>query len=146
MTLANHFDAIKSIDARAEREAKRIRETLAQQEKKFKTNHWEPARKAAVAIEKSIRARLRPHRVEYSHVEAWHIDHRDMTVHPSFSIEVWPHKPGADRFATQARAHIKTTITPRNEAELLHAIAGIKRAAAELADMLFTSPPKEDEE
>jgi len=146
MTLTRHFDAIRGIDARAEREAKRIRETLAQQERKFKANHWEPARKAAKAIEKSIRARLKPHRVEYSHIEAWHIDHRDMTVHPSFSIEVWPHKPGADRFATQARAHIKTTITPRNEAELLHAIAGIKMAATVLAEMLFTPPPKEDGE
>jgi len=144
MTLTRHFDAIKSIDARAEREARRVRENLAQQEKKFKANHWEPARKAAKAIEKSIRARLKPHRVEYSHVEAWHIDHRDMTVHPSFSIEVWPHKPGAVRYATQARAHISATITPRNEAELLHAIAGIKTAATVLAEMLFTPPPKED--
>jgi hypothetical protein len=146
MTLARHLDAIRTIDARAEREAKRIRETLAQQERKFKANHWEPARKAAKAIEKSIRARLRPHRVEYGHVEAWHINYLNMTVHPSFSLEIWPHKPGANRFATQARAHIKATITPRNEAELLHAIAGIKMAATVLAEMLFTPPPKEDGE
>lgn len=143
MSLAKHFDAISGIDARAERKAKRIREKLAYQEKKFKANHWEPARKAAKAIEKSIKARLKPHRVEYSHIEAWHINYLHMTVHPSFSLEIWPHAPGTDRFATQARAHIKATITPRNEAELLHAIAGLKTAATALADMLHTPPPKE---
>jgi hypothetical protein len=139
--IARHFEAIRTIDARAEREERKIRERLAFQEKKHKANHWSPALKAAAALEGHIRNRLKPHRAEFVHTEAWHIDHRDMSVHPSFSFEVWPHKPGAIRFATQARTPIKASVTPRTEAEFLFALAGIKEAADRLADMLYTLPP-----
>lgn len=140
-TISKHFDAIRTIDARAEREERRIRERLALQEKKYKANHWEPARKAAKALEGHIRRMLKPHDAHFVHTEAWHIDHSNMSVHPSFRFEVWPHKRGALFFATRARTPIKASITPRTEAEFLFALTGIKEAADRLADMLYTPPP-----
>jgi hypothetical protein len=141
--IERHFAAIRSIDARAEQEEKRIREMLAEQERAFKANHWEPARKAARALENYIRRRLKPHRAEFVHTEAWHIDHRNMTVHPSFSFEVWPVKPGVAHYATQARTPIKASITPRSEAEFRFALDAIRDAADRMADMLYTLPPNE---
>lgn len=136
--LAKHFEAIRTIDARAEREAKRIREALAHQEKKFKANHWEPARKAAKALQKHIKKAFAPHYVDFCRVDHWTIDHRDMSVSPSFSFEVTPRLPGAERYATQARTPIKVTVTPRTEAEFLYALKGVKEAADRLARMLYT--------
>lgn len=136
--LAHHFAEIRQIDVRAEEETKRIRTRLAFEDREFKANHWEPARKAAKAIEKAIAKSLKPHRVEFTHMDGFHINHIDKSVHPSFSFEVWPHKVGADRFITQARTPIKAGITPRDEAELRHALAGIKAAAECLAEMLYS--------
>ena len=138
MSLAKYFETIRGIDTRAEREAKRLREQLAHQEKKFKANHWEPARKAGKAIEKVIKARLKPHHVDFCRIEHWSIDHRDMSVHPCFGFEVTPRMPGAERYETQCRVPIKVSMTPRHEAEFNHVIAGIKAGADALASMMFT--------
>lgn len=144
--IEQHFAAIRGIDARAEIEQKRICERLAFQQRKFKANHWEPARKAAKAIERAIRRRLDPHGVEFVHCDGWHIDHRNMSVHPSFSFEVFPRKAGVSRFAVACRAPIKVGLTVRDEAEFDRIIAGIRSAADALAVMLYTAPERQDDE
>lgn len=136
--ISEHFAAIRGIDARAEIEAKRIRERLAHQEKEFRANHWGPAKDAAEQIARYVVRRLAPHDVTAKHVDGWHINHVDMSVHPSFDFEVWPRLPGVALFATQARTPIKAGVTPRNQAELDHFIAGVRSAADALALMLYT--------
>lgn len=136
--MSEHFAAIRGIDARAEVEAKRIRERLAHQEKEFRANHWKPATDAAGAIQRYVTRRLAPHEVTAKHMRGWHINHTEMSVHPSFDFEIWPRLPGVQFFATQARTPIRASITPRNQAELDHFIAGVRAAADALALMLYT--------
>lgn len=149
--ISAHFAAIRGIDARAEVEAKRIREKLAHQEKEFAANHWQPAKDAAEAIRRYVARRLAPHEVTTKHMRGWHINYTNMTVHPSFDFEVWPRLPGVQFFVTQARTPISASITPRSQAELDHFIAGVRAAADALALMLYTpaegigAPAQKDE-
>lgn len=137
--LERHIATITGTDGRGYIEGLRIAQRMEAMERQHKDTHFEPVRRAVAQVKRTIRDRLHPHRIEWSHGPGFHVSGIDGSVHLSLSCEIWPALPGAHRYLTHIRAPIRVnSLGARDAAELEHICAGLREAADRLAAMMFT--------
>ena len=139
--LSRHFAAILDTDVRGYEEARaaRLRAELA--EVKHRSDSFGPATKAGRALRRYVTRALAPHRVEWSKSKprGFAMFWAPPRLSVALDFELWPDlQPPGQRFRTRARTQIHCGITPRDQAELDHALAGIREAADRLAMMLHS--------
>lgn len=135
--MKNPIDEIMAIDLEPYRKAHNLRHSADRQQRQANEDLHQASRNALQRLRSRAAKILSPHVIE------WHdgfreisINHTDWDVRPHLAGEIMPHNRGT--YTKWARATIPFNLTGTTLEEYDAIFRGLKRAADELAVMLYT--------
>ena len=135
--MKNPIDEIMAIDLEPYRKARNLRQSADRQQRQAGEDLHEASRKALQRLRSRAVKILSPHVIHWrGGSRGISINHTDWDVRPHLSGEILPHNKGA--YTKWARATIQFSITGKTLEEYDAVFRGLKRAADELAVMLYT--------
>lgn len=141
--MKNPIDEIMAIDLEPYRSARSLGYKAERQQRRANERLDEASRKAIQRLRSRAAKIVAPHFIEWRDgSRGLSINHTDWNVRPHLSGEILPHNKGA--YTKWARATIPFSITGKTLEEYDAVFRGLKRAADELAAMLYTKDLNDD--
>lgn len=141
--MKNPIDEIMAIDLEPYRKARSLGHSADRQQRQAGEDLDEASRKAIQRLQSRAAKIVAPHFIEWRDgSRGLSINHTDWNVRPHLTGEILPHNKGV--YTKWARATITFSITGKTLEEYDAVFRGLKRAADELAAMLYTKDRGDD--
>lgn len=140
--MKNPIDEIMAIDLAPYRKAHTMQNSVSRLRRQANEDLDEASRKAIRRLQSRASKIVSPHYIEWRNgLRGWSINHLDWDVRPQLAGEIQPSNSGP--YTKWARATIPFSITGKTLEEYDAVFHGLKRAADELAAMLYTKEREE---